>query len=164
VTCVQKPALPPPGRASGRHGRVDGEPLEAGLLGGQGAQHGQVFGGDASVAEPEQPVLAQRTVAEEGGGVRAAQRLRRKPGEPPEAVVAEARRQLADLHLRRSDWAVAAGFAVLNWLGDAACLVLSIRAAGLAVRFVTCCWPGRGRLSAARIGGQRLIPGLSARW
>jgi hypothetical protein len=35
---------------------------------------------------------------------------------------------------------VAAGFAVLDWLGDASCLVLSIQAAGLVVRFVTCCW------------------------
>lgn len=66
-------------------------------------------------------------------GVRVAQRIRRKPGEPPEAVVAQARRHLADLHLRRSDWAAAAGLALLNWLGDAACLALSIRAAGLPI-------------------------------
>jgi len=31
------------------------------------------------------------------------------------------------------DWAAAAGLALLNWLGDAACLALSIRAAGLPI-------------------------------
>jgi len=72
--------------------------------------------------------LAERTAV---GAVRAVQRLRRKPGEPPEAVVARALRQLADLHLRRRDWALAAALAFLNWLGDAACLALSIQAAGL---------------------------------
>lgn len=66
-------------------------------------------------------------------GVRAARRLRRKTGEPPEKVVATALRQLADLHLRRRDWVVAVYLALLNWLADAACLALSIRAAGLAV-------------------------------
>jgi putative heme transporter len=76
--------------------------------------------------------LLKRTAA---GAVRAAQRLRRKSGEPPETVVGNALRQLADLHLhlRRSGWAVAVGLAFLNWLGDAACLALSIRAAGLAI-------------------------------
>jgi putative heme transporter len=63
-------------------------------------------------------------------GVRVAQRVRHKPGEPPETVVARAQRQLADLHLRRRDWAMAVGLTFLNWLGDAACLALSIRAAG----------------------------------
>lgn len=74
--------------------------------------------------------LLERTAA---GAVRAAQRLRRKSGEPPETVAGKALRQLAGLHLRRSDWAVAEGLAFLNWLGDAACLALSIRAAGLAI-------------------------------
>jgi uncharacterized protein (TIRG00374 family) len=66
-------------------------------------------------------------------GVRAARRLRRKTDEPPEKVVATALRQLADLHLRRRDWVIAVYLALLNWLADAACLALSIRAAGLAV-------------------------------
>jgi putative heme transporter len=68
-------------------------------------------------------------------GVRTVQRLRRKPGEPPEAVVAKGLQQLADLHLSRRDWAVVLGFALLNWLADAACLALSIRAAGSAIPF-----------------------------
>jgi putative heme transporter len=68
-------------------------------------------------------------------GVRVAQRLRRKSDEPPETVVATARRQLADLHLRRIDWVMAVILTFLNWLGDAACLTLSIRAAGLHVPF-----------------------------
>jgi putative heme transporter len=66
-------------------------------------------------------------------GVALAQRLRRKAGDPPEEVVARALRQLAELHLRRRDWAMAGLMTVLNWLGDAACLELSIRAVGLAV-------------------------------
>jgi putative heme transporter len=66
-------------------------------------------------------------------GVRVAQRLRRTSGGPPETVVATARRQLADLHLRRRDWVMAAILTFVNWLGDAACLTLSIRAAGLHV-------------------------------
>jgi len=63
--------------------------------------------------------------------VRVAQRLRRKSGEPPETVVASALRQLAELHLRRRDWVMVVVLTFLNWLGDAACLTLSIRAAGL---------------------------------
>jgi putative heme transporter len=65
-------------------------------------------------------------------GVRLAQRLRRKPGQPPETVVANALRQLAELHLRRRDWVVIVVLTFLNWLGDAACLTLSMRAARLA--------------------------------
>jgi putative heme transporter len=65
------------------------------------------------------------------GGVRVAQRVRHKPGEPPETVVANALRQLAELHLRRRDWAMIVVFTFLNWLADAACLTLSIRAARL---------------------------------
>jgi len=68
-------------------------------------------------------------------GVRVAQRLRRKSGDPPETVVATALRQLADLHLRRRDWVMAVILTFVNWLGDAACLTLSIRAAGLHVPF-----------------------------
>ncbi|HTU04850.1 MAG TPA: YbhN family protein [Trebonia sp.] len=62
-----------------------------------------------------------------------AQRLSRRPGAPPEEVVAGALRQLADLHLRRRDWILALGWSFLNWLGDAACLALSIKAVGLPV-------------------------------
>jgi putative heme transporter len=66
------------------------------------------------------------------GGVRVAQRLRRKSGEAPETVVASALRQLGELHLRRRDWVMVVVLTFLNWLGDAACLTLSIRAARLA--------------------------------
>jgi putative heme transporter len=64
-------------------------------------------------------------------GVRLAQRLRRKVGAPPETVVANALRQLAELHLRKRDWVMAVILTFVNWLGDAACLTLSIKAAGL---------------------------------
>jgi putative heme transporter len=67
------------------------------------------------------------------GGVRVAQRLRRRSGEPPEAMVATALRQLGELHLRKRDWVAVVVLTFLNWLGDAACLTLSIKAAGLHV-------------------------------
>jgi putative heme transporter len=63
-------------------------------------------------------------------GARLAQRLRRKSGEPPEMVVARALDRLAGLRLGAEDWAKVVVLAFLNWLGDAACLALSIRAAG----------------------------------
>jgi uncharacterized protein (TIRG00374 family) len=53
----------------------------------------------------------------------------------PEQVVAETRARLAALHLSRTDWAAAVGLAFLNWLGDAACLTLALRAAGLPIPF-----------------------------
>jgi putative heme transporter len=65
------------------------------------------------------------------GGVRVAQRLRRKSGEPPETVVASALRQISELHLRKRDWVGVVVLTFLNWLFDAACLALSIKAAGL---------------------------------
>jgi uncharacterized protein (TIRG00374 family) len=71
------------------------------------------------------------------GVVRLAQRLRRRSGSAtqPEQVVAETRARLAALHLSRTDWAAVVGLAFLNWLGDAACLTLSLRAAGLPIPF-----------------------------
>jgi putative heme transporter len=66
------------------------------------------------------------------GAVRTVQRLRHAPGQP-EAVVARTLTRLGGVRYRRRDWAVAAGMASLNWLGDAACLVLSLTAARLAV-------------------------------
>jgi putative heme transporter len=69
------------------------------------------------------------------GGVRVAQRvaqrLHRKFSEPPETVVASALRQLGELHLRKRDWVGVVVLTFLNWLFDAACLALSIKAAGL---------------------------------
>jgi putative heme transporter len=65
------------------------------------------------------------------GVVRVVQRLRHDLGQP--AVVAGAFGRLGGVRFRRSDWAVAADMAALNWLGDAACLVLSLTAARLAV-------------------------------
>jgi putative heme transporter len=78
------------------------------------------------------PAWRQRLERIAVGGVRVAQRLRRKSGEPPETVVASALRQLAELHLRRRDWVMVVVLTFLNWLCDAACLILSIRAARLA--------------------------------
>jgi uncharacterized protein (TIRG00374 family) len=89
-------------------------------------------------------------------GVRAARRLRRKTGEPPEQVVATALRQLADLHLRRRDWVLAVYLALLNWIADAACLALSIRAAGLAIPFRDLLLVWSAGLAAGGIG---LTPG-----
>jgi putative heme transporter len=67
------------------------------------------------------------------GIVRIVQRARRKPSEPADVVVAGAREGLLSLHLRKSDWLVALALALLNWLGDAGCLALSIRAVGLPI-------------------------------
>jgi putative heme transporter len=76
------------------------------------------------------------------GGVRLFHRVRRgsRPGSrpggrSPEEVVAQTRERLAALHLSRADWTMAVGLAFLNWLGDAACLTLSLRAAGLLIPF-----------------------------
>jgi putative heme transporter len=77
------------------------------------------------------PAWRQRLEQAAIAGVRLAQRLRRTSGDPPETVVARVLQQLADLHLRRRDWVMAVVLTFLNWLGDAACLTLSIRAAGL---------------------------------
>jgi putative heme transporter len=77
------------------------------------------------------PVWRRRLERVAAGGVRVAQRLRRNWGEPPETVVAGALRRLADLHLRRRDWVLIVFLSFGNWLCDAACLSLSIRAAGL---------------------------------
>ena len=104
------------------------------------------------------------------GAVRVVQRLRHDFGQP-EAVVAGAFGRLGRVRFRRSDWAVAAGMASLNWLGGAACLVLALTAARLAVplRDVLLVWsagvavsnpvpdPGRGghrRCGAGRGAGR----------
>lgn len=81
------------------------------------------------------PAWRRRLERIAAGGVRVAQRLRRKSAQPPETVVADALRQLAGLHLRRRDWIMAVVLTFVNWLGDAACLTLAIRAAGLHVPF-----------------------------
>jgi putative heme transporter len=90
------------------------------------------------------------------GGVRIVQRLRRKHDEAPEAVVARALQQLADLHLNRGDWVAAAGLAFLNWLADAACLALSIRATGthIPLRHLLLVWS-----AGQAAGGIGLTPG-----
>jgi uncharacterized protein (TIRG00374 family) len=71
------------------------------------------------------------------GAVRLTHRIRRGSPDrkPPELIVAETRARLAALHLSRLDWAIVVGLAFLNWLGDAACLTLSLRAAGLPIPF-----------------------------
>ncbi len=77
------------------------------------------------------PAWRRRLERTAAWGVRMAQRLRRTSGEPPETVVDRALRQFAGLHLRRRDWVMVVVLTFVNWLGDAACLALSIRAAGL---------------------------------
>lgn len=116
-----------------------------------------VVGGIAAVLlGPHVPAWRRRLERIAVGGVRVTQRLRRKPGEPPETVVASALRQLAELHLRRRDWVMVVCLTFLNWLGDAACLTLSIRAAGLAcpLRDLLLVW------SAGQVaGGISVTPG-----
>lgn len=65
--------------------------------------------------------------------IRLMRRIRRRTGDPPEEVVQRAREQLSGLRLRRRDWLLATSGASFNWLGDAACLALSIRAAHVAI-------------------------------
>jgi uncharacterized membrane protein YbhN (UPF0104 family) len=56
-------------------------------------------------------------------------RIIRKPGLDP-AVLEEFLKQLAGIRLRWPQYAEVFGLAVLNWLGDAACLAFAIRATG----------------------------------
>jgi putative heme transporter len=104
----------------------------AGVLGLLGAVLilAAIFGVLLAVRIPALARLVERLAV---AGVRLIQHLKRRPSEPPSVVVARAREGLASLHLRKRDGLVAFGLALLNWLGDAGCLALSIRATGLPV-------------------------------
>lgn len=110
---------------------VSGNPVAAilGLLAVAGVAAGAV----AALLTLRLPAVRRLAMRAAVRAVSAAQRLRRKPADAPETVVATVLRELASLRLRRRDWALVVLFAFLNWLGDAACLLLSIRAAGLHV-------------------------------
>jgi putative heme transporter len=112
---------------------VSGNLLAAilGLLAAAGTMAGIV----AALLALRLPAIRQPLKRAAAGAVRVVQRLRRKPASPPETVVAAALRELAGLRLRRADWVLAVAFAFLNWLADAACLALSIRAAGPSIPF-----------------------------
>jgi pimeloyl-ACP methyl ester carboxylesterase/uncharacterized membrane protein YbhN (UPF0104 family) len=57
-------------------------------------------------------------------------RLRRRPAEDPAAIIRAWSERLGSLQLAPSGWMTVTGLGVVNWLADAAVLVVSIRAAG----------------------------------
>jgi pimeloyl-ACP methyl ester carboxylesterase len=57
-------------------------------------------------------------------------RLLRRPAEDPRAVIGAWAERLGSLQLAPSGWLTVTGLGVVNWLADAAVLVVSIRAAG----------------------------------
>jgi pimeloyl-ACP methyl ester carboxylesterase len=56
--------------------------------------------------------------------------LRRRPAEDPGAIISAWTERLGSLQLAPSGWITVTGLGVVNWLADAAVLVVSIRAAG----------------------------------
>jgi pimeloyl-ACP methyl ester carboxylesterase len=60
-------------------------------------------------------------------------RLRRRPAGDPAAIIRVWAERLGSLQLAPSGWMTVTGLGVVNWLADAAVLVVSIRAAGGAV-------------------------------
>jgi pimeloyl-ACP methyl ester carboxylesterase/uncharacterized membrane protein YbhN (UPF0104 family) len=60
-------------------------------------------------------------------------RLRRRPAGDPAAIIRVWAERLGSLQLSPSGWMTVTGLGVVNWLADAAVLVVSIRAAGGAV-------------------------------
>jgi pimeloyl-ACP methyl ester carboxylesterase/uncharacterized membrane protein YbhN (UPF0104 family) len=57
-------------------------------------------------------------------------RLRRRPAQDPGQIIGAWAERLGSLQLAPSGWMTVTGLAVVNWLADAAVLVVSIRAAG----------------------------------
>jgi pimeloyl-ACP methyl ester carboxylesterase/uncharacterized membrane protein YbhN (UPF0104 family) len=57
-------------------------------------------------------------------------RLLRRPAEDPGAIISAWAERLGSLQLAPSGWVTVTGLGVVNWLADAAVLVVSIRAAG----------------------------------
>jgi putative heme transporter len=103
--------------------------LILGLLAALGVAAGVV----ATLLALRLPSWRRRLERAAAWGVRVERRLRHKSGEPktpPETVVAGALSELARLRLSPGDWALVVCLAFVNWLGDAACLALSIRATG----------------------------------
>jgi pimeloyl-ACP methyl ester carboxylesterase/uncharacterized membrane protein YbhN (UPF0104 family) len=62
--------------------------------------------------------------------LRHAARLLRRPAQDPGAIIGAWAERLGSLQLAPSGWMTVTGLAVVNWLADAAVLVVSIRAAG----------------------------------
>jgi uncharacterized membrane protein YbhN (UPF0104 family) len=62
--------------------------------------------------------------------LRQVDRLRRRPAEDPAAIVRAWAERLGSLQLAPSGWMTVTSLGVVNWLADAAVLVVSIRAAG----------------------------------
>ena len=60
-------------------------------------------------------------------------RLLRRPAEDPGAIIRAWAERLGSLQLAPADWVTVTGLGVVNWLADAAVLVVSIRAAGAPV-------------------------------
>jgi pimeloyl-ACP methyl ester carboxylesterase/uncharacterized membrane protein YbhN (UPF0104 family) len=60
-------------------------------------------------------------------------RLLRRPAEDPGAIIGAWANRLGSLQLAPANWVTVTGLGVVNWLADAAVLVVSIRAAGAPV-------------------------------
>jgi pimeloyl-ACP methyl ester carboxylesterase/uncharacterized membrane protein YbhN (UPF0104 family) len=65
--------------------------------------------------------------------LRSVTRLLRRPAEDPGAIIGAWADRLGSLRLAPANWATVTGLGVVNWLADAAVLVVSIRAAGAPV-------------------------------
>lgn len=77
--------------------------------------------------------------------VRICQRLVHRPSGDADALVARAGERLRAVHPSRAEWAAAAGWSVLNWAFDCACLLLAFPAVHAAI-------PWRGLLLAYGAG------------
>jgi putative heme transporter len=59
------------------------------------------------------------------------QRVIHKPAGDPATLISRARDEVSALHLRRTSWVKVVLFSLINWLADAGCLAVAIKAAGL---------------------------------
>jgi pimeloyl-ACP methyl ester carboxylesterase/uncharacterized membrane protein YbhN (UPF0104 family) len=81
-------------------------------------------------AAARRPQLRDRLERPATWALRHVARLRRRPAEDPGAIVGAWADRLGSLQLAPSGWMTVTGLGVVNWLADAAVLVVSIRAAG----------------------------------
>lgn len=81
-------------------------------------------------ATARRPQLRDRLVRPATWALRRVARLRRRPAEDPAAIIGAWAERLGSLQLAPSGWMTVTGLGVVNWLADAAVLVVSIRAAG----------------------------------
>ena len=81
-------------------------------------------------AAARRPQLRERLERPATWALRHVARLIRRPAEDPGAIIRAWARRLGSLQLAPSGWMTVTGLGVVNWLADAAVLVVSIRAAG----------------------------------